>query len=80
MLKLRGEATNCMGEICLTIGAEQTQAFNNQTNLIRTVLQGINFECTDLKEATFTFFGNIISPFKKFIYKKMTKIFLQVRF
>jgi len=64
MLKLRGEATNCMGEICLTIGAEQTQAFNNQTNLIRTVLQGINFECTDLKEATFTFFGTMAQLFQ----------------
>lgn len=62
--KIRAEATNCMGEICLTIGAQQTQELNNRTNLIRTVMEGLQFDSTELKEFTFAFFGTLAELFK----------------
>jgi len=60
VLRLRGEATNCLGEICLAIGKETTSQLNKQTDFINKIIHGANnFNDPTLKEFSYGFFANL---------------------
>eukprot|EP00494_Astrolonche_serrata_P024975 UN25235 len=62
--KIRGEATNCMGEVCLIAGAQKTKQIDSQSKFIDTIIAcAKNTEDTTLKEFSFVFFGTLAELF-----------------
>jgi len=57
--KLQAEAINCLGEVCLTVGPEQTLKVDQETHFIQKILTGAATTNSEIREYTFGFFGTL---------------------